>query len=129
VCKNDLQSWDEITTAPISHFGFPVAVHPKDGHTAWFVPARKDEDRYPVDGKMVVNRTKDGGKSFETFRKGLPQENCFDLVYRHGLAVDETGDHLAMGSTTGGLWTSANGGEAWSLLTAHLAPIYAVRFS
>ena len=65
----------------------------------------------------------------ETFRKGLPQENCFDLVYRHGLAVDETGDHLAMGSTTGGLWTSANGGEAWSLLTAHLAPIYAVRFS
>lgn len=128
-CENDLESWDEIKTAPISHFGFPVAVHPKDGNTAWFVPAKKDEDRYPVDGNMVVNRTRDGGKTFETLREGLPQGNCFDLVYRHALTVDETGDHLAMGSTTGALWTSANGGDGWTLVSAHLAPIYAVRMA
>ena len=41
----------------------PVAVHPRDPDTAWFVPAVKDEKRYPVDGKVVVNRTRDGGKT------------------------------------------------------------------
>src|SRR5437016_2040086 len=48
-----------------SVFGFGVAVHPKDPNTAWFVPAVKDERRVPVDGKVVVSRTRDGGKSFE----------------------------------------------------------------
>jgi hypothetical protein len=42
--------------------------------------------------------------------------------------VDESGERLAMGSTTGALWTSADGGERWELVNAHLPPIYAVRF-
>ncbi len=60
---------------------------------------------------------------------GLPQENAFDLIYRHGLVVDETGERLAMGSTTGAVWTSDDGGDAWSLLSAHLPPVYALRFA
>ena len=38
-----------------------------------FVPSTKDEKRCPTDGCVVVNRTRDGGKTFETLRKGLPQ--------------------------------------------------------
>lgn len=125
---DNLNSWHEIT-APISSFGFAVAVHPKNPDIAWFVPAKKDEDRYPVDGNVVVNRTDDGGKTFTTLRDGLPQGNAFDLVYRHGLAIDETGARLAMGSTTGALWVTENGGDTWSLVTAHLPPVYAVRFA
>ena len=34
-----------------------------------------------------------------------------------------------MGSTTGALWISDNGGEAWSCLSAHLPPINCVRFA
>ena len=33
-----------------------------------------------------------------------------------------------MGSTTGALWTSDDSGESWDLVSAHLPPIYAVRF-
>jgi hypothetical protein len=33
-----------------------------------------------------------------------------------------------MGSTSGGLWSSADGGAAWQALPARLPPIYAVRF-
>lgn len=124
-----LDSWHEITTAPVSSFGFAVAVHPKDADTAWFVPAKKDEDRIPVDGKIVVTRTRDGGKTFDELRRGLPQENAFDLIYRHALAIDGSGNRLAMGSTTGALWLSEDGGEAWSLISAHLPPIYAVQFA
>jgi hypothetical protein len=50
---------------------------------------------------MVVTRTRDGGSTFEVLSRGLPQTHAFHLVYRHGLAIDATGDRLAMGSTTG----------------------------
>jgi len=50
------------------------------------------------------------------------------LVYRHGLAVDASGHRLMMGSTTGGLWASDDGGDRWATVAAHLPPIYAVRF-
>jgi hypothetical protein len=32
-----------------------------------------------------------------------------------------------MGSTTGGLWTSADGGDSWAALDARLSPVAAVR--
>ena len=112
----------------MSQFGFAVAVDPNDADTAWFVPAEADQRRVPKDGALVVNRTRDGGRSFETLRSGLPQSGCYDLVYRHGLAVADDGRTLLMGSTTGGLWASADGGEHWRTVSLNLPPIYAVRF-
>ena len=35
---------------------------PHDPKTAWFVPAVKDEMRYPAGGQVVVTRTRDGGQ-------------------------------------------------------------------
>ena len=112
---------------PVDDFGFAVAVHPRDPLTAWFVPAVKDEMRLPRDGALSVTRTSDGGKTWQSFRAGLPQQDAYDLIYRHGLDVDAEGRRLAMGSTTGSLWTSDNAGEAWQLINAHLPPVYAVR--
>lgn len=120
------ETFREIETATPSAFGFAVAVHPADPDTAWFVPAVKDECRVPVDQRMVVSRTTDGGKSFETFSDGLPPAPAFDLVYRHGLAVDTQADRLAMGSTTGGLWVGDGGGERWRAVSVQLPPIAAV---
>jgi hypothetical protein len=121
-------NWQRLTARP-SSFGFAVAVHPQDPDTAWFVPAVKDECRVPVDGQLVVTRTRDGGASFEALHRGLPRAAAYDLVYRHGLDVDASGTRLAMGSTTGGLWISDNGGDDWHCLSAHLPPIYCVRFA
>jgi len=121
-------SWQEITSAPVSAFGFAVAVHPDDADTAWFVPSIADQCRVPRDGAMVVNRTRDGGASFETLRNGLPQADCYDLVYRHGLAVAPDGRSLLMGSTTGGLWASADAGNRWDTVSLNLPPVHAVRF-
>lgn len=121
-------SWIELTNVKPSAFGFAVAVHPRDAETAWFVPAVKDEKRYPMDGRIVVNRTRDGGRSFETLTRGLPQEHAYDLVFRHALDVDETGDQLVFGSTTGSLWSSEDGGDSWKTVSSNLPPVYAVRF-
>jgi len=121
--------WNDIANVPPSVFGFAVAVHPGDPDCAWFVPAIKDERRIPVDGHVVVARTRDRGETFATLRDGLPQENAYDLVYRHGLAIDATGDRLAFGSTTGGLWISEDQGEHWQAPPARLPPIHALTFA
>lgn len=122
------RSWHDVPQAAPSTFGFAVAVHPNDPDTAWFVPAIKDEKRIPVDGKVVVSRTRDGGKSFEVLRKGLPQEFAYDLTFRHALAIDESGDRLAFGTTTGSVWVSEDQGDSWMTVTTHLPPVYCVRF-
>jgi len=122
------QSWTEIKNVKPSVFGFPVAVHPRDPQTAWFVPAIKDEKRIPAQGKVVVNRTTNGGKTFKTLTKGLPQKNAYDLVFRHALDVDNSGERLAFGSTTGSLWVTEDGGDSWKTVSSNLPPVYAVRF-
>jgi hypothetical protein len=129
VSSDEGQNFTEIRDVAPSTFGFPVAVHPQDPDTAWFVPEIKDERRIPRDGKLVVTRTRDGGKTFQTLYNGLPQSHAYDVVYRHALAIDGTGDRLAFGSTTGGLWVSENQGDAWSCVTHTLPPVYAVRFA
>ena len=122
-------SWTEIKQAGPSRFGFAAAAHPKQPGTAWFVPAIKDERRIPVDARMVVTRTRDGGATFEVLSRGLPQTHAYHLVYRHGLAIDDTGDCRAMGSTTGGLWTTNDGGDSWSTVSQDVPPIHSVRFA
>lgn len=122
------KTWTEIKDVKPSTFGFAVVVHPQDGDTAWFVPGVKDEVRVPVDGKVVVTRTRDGGKSFDILRNGLPQEHAYDIVFRHCLDIDDSGDRLAFGSTTGSLWVSENQGDSWQCVSTHLPPIYCVRF-
>ena len=99
-----------------------------DPQVAWSVPLVKDECRVPVDRRMVVARTRDGGASWESVGRGLPAGDSFAVVYRHGLDVHSWGDVLAMGTTTGALWISEDQGDSWDLVTAELAPIYCVRF-
>jgi photosystem II stability/assembly factor-like uncharacterized protein len=123
------QRWVTITESAPSVFGFAIAVHPKNPDVAWRVPAIKDEQRVPVDARVVVSRTRDAGKSWEVLREGLPQEHAYDITLRHALDVDATGERLAFGSTTGSLWVSENAGDSWTHVSAHLPPVYAVRFA
>jgi hypothetical protein len=125
---DNAMNWQRIYAKP-SSFGFAVATHPHDDNVAWFAPAVKDAQRIPVDGKFVVSRTRDGGANFDIIENGLPPKDAYDLVYRHGFDVDASGVQLAMGSTTGSLWLSSDGGDSWQNFSAHLPPIYCVRFA
>ena len=122
-------TWQEIEAVVPSAFGFATVVHPERPETAWFVPAIADQARYPVDGKVVVTRTVDGGENFTVHRQGLPQQHAYDLTLRHALAVDATGSRLAFGSTTGSMWISEDGADSWAEISAHLPPVYCLRFA
>ncbi|MGE4240372.1 WD40/YVTN/BNR-like repeat-containing protein [Ramlibacter sp.] len=119
--------WSPLPRPAPSDFGFPVAAHPTDPERAWFAPAHSDAQRMPVDGRMVVNETRDGGQTFAMRGDGLPQQDAYHLVYRHALAVSPDGRVLAMGSTTGGLWVSEDEGASWKCLSRDLPPIAALR--
>lgn len=118
-------TWQEITAAQPSNFGFAVAVHPHHPDLAWFVPLDKDVMRVPVNGETVVSHTIDGGNNFVVLREGLPAANAFTLVYRHGLDVNAQGQ-LIIGSTTGDLWY--RDGASFIPVSRDLPPIHAVRW-
>lgn len=129
ISTDEGRNFREIVDVKPSVFGFAVVAHPTNPDIAWFVPEIKDEKRIPVDGKLVVTRTRDGGKTFDVLTNGLPQNHAYDVVYRHALTIDEAGNRLAFGSTTGGLWLTDNQGDAWTCVTHTLPPIYAVTFA
>lgn len=122
------QFWQQIPAPKPSGFGFAVACDPANPQRAWFVPAIKDQFRVPVDGKLVVTRTDDGGKTFKAFGQGLPASHAYDLIYRHALDVAADGQTLAMASTTGNMWLSHDAGESWQTVSGNLPPVAVVRF-
>jgi hypothetical protein len=52
------------------------------------------------------------------WRSDMPQQHAYDLIYRHGMTIDATGNLLAIGSTTGGLWISEDQGDHWQGIDA-----------
>jgi hypothetical protein len=108
-----------------ANFGFAIAVDDHDPNRAWIVPAVSDEIRVAVDQALCVCRTDDGGKTWQAFRNGLPQEQCYDIVYRHSLDRDE--DTMAFGTTTGNLYYSDADGENWNILNSNLPMVYALK--
>lgn len=124
---NAAKSWTKVSMPELRvNFGFPIAADANDGRTAWVIPASADSERMAIDGGLFVARTSDGGQTWQTFREGLPQDNAYDIVLRHGL--DVSGNYLCFGSTTGNVYLSEDRGETWQCLGSNFPPIYSVRF-
>ena len=122
------QNWTDISDKEgYANFGFTIAVDEKAVNQAWVIPAISDEIRVTKGAALCVCRTDDGGQTWQDLRSGLPQQACYDLVYRH--ALDLTQETLAFGTTCGNLFLSENKGENWMALNAHLPMIYSVHFA
>jgi photosystem II stability/assembly factor-like uncharacterized protein len=121
------KSWQAVSKeGTLPHFGFVVQADPENPQQAWVIPAVADEQRIAVDRALCVCRTDDGGTTWKTFRRGLPQQDCYDFAFRHGM--DQQGDNLAFGTACGSLYISGDRGESWQALAGHLPPVYCVRF-
>jgi len=120
--------WQRVSQPDVAvHFGFPIAADEQDGQTAWVVPLRSDQERLAIGGGLFVARTRNGGATWEELREGLPQEHCYDVVYRH--ALDVSGDRVCFGTTTGNVYLSEDRGESWRCLGSNYPPVHSVRFA
>lgn len=121
------QNWQNLSKAKgvKASFGWGIVVDEEDANCAYTVPALSDETRIPYKRKLFVQATKDGGKSWRVLDKGLPKGICYDIVYRHALALKEKS--IVFGSTTGHFYYSNNKGQVWKQFDTYLPPIYSVK--
>lgn len=124
---NGAVNWQDISEndGP-AKFGFAIAVADDNPEQAWVAPADSDAIRVSIKGALCICRTDDGGKTWIQQRNGLPQENCFDIVYRHALAT--SGNAVAFGTTTGNLFFSDDKGDNWQVINNYLPMVYSVQF-
>jgi hypothetical protein len=120
--------WEEVSEVSSgAKFGWAICAHPTDPLQAWVVPAISDEDRRAVGGALRVCHTKNGGKTWISITSGLPQKNCYDIIYRKALAYHQ--GTLAFGSTTGNIYLSNPQGTQYECLGNHFPPVYSTRFA
>ena len=120
--------WNDITGGLPSTFGFSICVHPRDAETVWTLPLNGDSvGRFPPDAAAAIWRSRDGGKSWQAMRRGLPQEGCFFTVLRQAMARDERDPvGVYFGTNSGSVFTSLDEGDTWQEIARHLPTILSV---
>jgi len=120
-------AWTEVTKGLPSDFGFPIAAHPDQKHTAFVTPLIGAENRVFPKGQMTVWKTTSGGKAWRSHTKGLPGPRAYMGVLREGMAVDPADPvGVYVGTNTGQLFASRDEGESWKMISDFLPPILSV---
>jgi hypothetical protein len=124
--------WERIgrsMPAEIGDIGFTITPHPRDADTAWVFPMDGTDvwPRVSPGGRPAVYRTTDGGAAWRRQDGGFPTEQGWFTVKRQAFCADQGSPvGLYLGATNGEVWMSADEGEAWRPIAAHLPEIYSV---
>jgi photosystem II stability/assembly factor-like uncharacterized protein len=123
--------WERIGSAmpsAVGDIGFPIEVHPRDPDTAWVVPMDGTDvwPRTSPGGHPAVYRTDDAGRSWRRLDAGLPERGW--LTVKRQAATVDAGDPVGVyvGTTGGEVWASADEGENWRCIAAHLPEVYSL---
>lgn len=121
------ESWREISNNLPSDFGFPIEVNAHDPDTIYVIPLKSDSERYPLDGKLRVYRSRNGGEAWEPLTEGLPQSDCYVNVLRDATCVDTLDPcGIYFGTTGGQIYCSPDGGDHWNTVVRDLPAVLSV---
>ena len=126
------ETWERIGKAmpkDVGDIGFTIVPHPRDADTAYVFPMDGTDvwPRVSPNGRPAIYRTADAGRNWTRQDRGFPPEQGWFTVKRQAFCADaETPLGLYLGTTGGEIWTSADEGESWRQVRAHLPEIYSV---
>lgn len=121
-------SWHSIAGGLPSDFGFPIVVNPRLPGSVCLFPLVADARRVPPDGACRVYRSDDAGETWQPLTKGLPERDFWVAVLRDAFCADG-GDPAGFyfGTRGGEVYASADEGQSWSQIAAHLPDVLSVR--
>ena len=115
--------WERNESGLPAAFGFPISID-RASKTLFVAPQQSDQFRIPVDNRLQVYRSTDGGDSWHGASNGLPDANTFGTVLRGAMSVDnQTPGGVYFGTTSGGVYATADLGEHWTQLPGSLPRI------
>lgn len=127
-------TWERIgdnMPKAVGDIGFPVVPHPSDPDTVWVFPMDGTTlwPRTSPGARPAVYRTRDGGQRWERLDRGLPRANAWFTVFRQAMDADDDARRtgLYLGTTSGEIWTSRDGGGRWARVAEHLPRIHSLR--
>jgi hypothetical protein len=120
------EDWIDIQHNLPSEFGFPIALDAHHPDTIYTVV--EGEGRHNIGDHFTVYRSTNAGEEWEALTNGLPSgPNVVLGVLRHGLTADvQDPCGVYIGTNTGQLFASADGGDHWRLIADYLPSIYSV---
>lgn len=121
-------TWHDATEGLPATFGFGLTRTPGPDGAFFLFPLSADLSRFPVNGRAGVYRSIDGGRAWSDSSAGLPESGFHTIVLRDALttdAADPAGVYL--GTRSGEVWGSTDGGGSWNQLVSHLPDVLCVR--
>jgi hypothetical protein len=121
-------SWRSIADGLPTDFGFTMVAHPHRPGVIYTFPVAADGKRYPPDFRCRVFRSADAGESWTALSEGLPTEPFYPVVLRDAMAADDADPAgIYFGTRSGEVFASADEGDFWRQVAAHLPDVLCVR--
>jgi photosystem II stability/assembly factor-like uncharacterized protein len=120
------ETWTRIDKGLPYEFGFGLALDPADAETCYVTPLEPEQGTYRATaGKLRVYRRR--GDAWEELGNGLPSEAAYLSVLREGMANDSLKPcGIYVGTGSGQIFHSADGGSNWRSMASYLPPILSV---
>ncbi|MCH7913705.1 MAG: glycosyl hydrolase [Deltaproteobacteria bacterium] len=119
-------TWEQWTSRPSEIGGYPdgLVFHP-DQPELMFIGASQNRPglwRTSHFAGARISRSRDGGRTWEVLRNGLPDRMQANI---EALCLENWGESVSVfaGTTAGEVYGSDDGGEHWSRIVSGLAPI------
>lgn len=108
-------TWHPIENGLPANFGFPMAITSEGD--LFVIPLESDMQRHVKDGQLRVYRSRDGGESWASASKGLPDQPHYVGVLRDAMAVDTLEPPgIYFGTSMGEVFCSPDAGDSWMRL-------------